>query len=43
MDVRVACLFEFGEDQLVCAKVYFDFATILQQLGALPAPGQAAG
>lgn len=43
MDVRVACLFEFDEDQLVCAKVYFDFATILQQLGALPAPGQAAG
>ena len=38
MDVRVACLFEFEEDRLVCERVYFDFATVLQQLGALPAP-----
>jgi steroid delta-isomerase-like uncharacterized protein len=40
MDVRVAAIFEFEEDRLLCEKVYFDFATILQQLGALPAPGQ---
>jgi steroid delta-isomerase-like uncharacterized protein len=40
MDVRVGCLFEFEEDRLVCERVYFDFATVLQQLGALPAPAK---
>ncbi len=39
MDVRVAAIFEFEEDRLVCERVYFDFATVLQQLGAMPAPG----
>src|SRR5579885_3595011 len=33
MDVRVATLFEFDEDRLLCERVYFDFATVLRQLG----------
>ena len=41
MDVRVGCLFEFEEDRLLCERVYFDFATVLQQLGAMPAPATA--
>ena len=40
MDVRLACLFEFEGDRLTCEKVYFDNATVLQQLGEMPAPGQ---
>jgi steroid delta-isomerase-like uncharacterized protein len=36
MDVRVGCLFEFEADGLTCERVYFDFATLLRQLGALP-------
>ena len=39
MDVPLAAIFEFDEDRLTCEKVYFDFATVLRQLGALPAPG----
>jgi steroid delta-isomerase-like uncharacterized protein len=39
MDVRVAAIFELEEDRLLCERVYFDFATVLQQLGAMPAPG----
>ena len=35
-DARVACLYEFEEDQLVCERVYFDFAGIMRQLGVLP-------
>lgn len=35
-DARMACLYEFEEDQLVCERVYFDFAGILRQLGVLP-------
>jgi steroid delta-isomerase-like uncharacterized protein len=34
-DARMACLYEFEEDQLVCERVYFDFAGILRQLGVL--------
>lgn len=41
IDVRVGCLFEFADDRLLCEKVYFDFATVLMQLGALPAPAPA--
>ncbi|GAC1623390.1 MAG: hypothetical protein NVS4B9_14850 [Ktedonobacteraceae bacterium] len=33
---RMACLYEFEGDQLVCERVYFDFASIMRQLGALP-------
>ena len=34
--VRIACLYEFEEDRLVCERVWFDLATILRQLGVLP-------
>jgi steroid delta-isomerase-like uncharacterized protein len=36
MDLRAGCLFEFEGDRLVCERVYFDFATLMRQLGALP-------
>ena len=36
VDFPVACIFDFEEDRLVCEKVYFDFATLLRQVGALP-------
>ena len=32
MDVPVACIFEFEEDRLTCEKVYFDMATLVNQL-----------
>ena len=32
---------EFEEDRLVCERVWFDFATIMRQLGVLP-PDQPA-
>ena len=32
MDVPVACIFEFDGDKLVCEKVYFDMATLANQL-----------
>jgi steroid delta-isomerase-like uncharacterized protein len=35
MDLRLAAIFEFDEDRLMCEKVYFDFATLLRQLGKL--------
>ena len=35
-DARMALLYEFEEDQLVCERVYFDFAGIMRQLGVLP-------
>jgi steroid delta-isomerase-like uncharacterized protein len=34
MDVPVACIFEFDEDRLTCEKVYFDMATLVNQLTA---------
>jgi len=34
MDVPVACIFEFDKDKLVCEKVYFDMATLVNQLNA---------
>jgi steroid delta-isomerase-like uncharacterized protein len=34
MDVPVACIFEFNEDKLLCEKVYFDMATLVNQLTA---------
>ena len=33
--VRIACLYEFEEDRLVRERVWFDFATIMGQLGVL--------
>lgn len=35
-EARMACLYEFEQDQLVCERVYFDFAGILRQLGVFP-------
>lgn len=35
IDIRVACLFDFEGDRLVCERIYFDFATVLRQLGLL--------
>jgi steroid delta-isomerase-like uncharacterized protein len=33
---RMAAVFLFTEDRIVCERVYFDAATILRQLGILP-------
>lgn len=35
MEVAAALVFEFEEDGLVCEHVYFDFATVLRQLGVI--------
>jgi steroid delta-isomerase-like uncharacterized protein len=32
MDIPVVCIFDFDEDRLVCEKVYFDMATLTNQL-----------
>jgi predicted ester cyclase len=37
MDVRLAAIFDFEGDRLLGERVFFDFATVLQQLGAMPA------
>jgi steroid delta-isomerase-like uncharacterized protein len=34
MDVPVACIFEFNGNKLICEKVYFDMATLANQLMA---------
>jgi steroid delta-isomerase-like uncharacterized protein len=36
IDVPLLSLFVFDAERLVCEKVYFDMATLLRQLGALP-------
>jgi steroid delta-isomerase-like uncharacterized protein len=36
IDIRAACIFDFEGEGCVCEKVFFDFATLLRQLGALP-------
>jgi steroid delta-isomerase-like uncharacterized protein len=36
VEYPLVAIFEFEEDRLVCEKVYFDFATLLRQVGALP-------
>jgi steroid delta-isomerase-like uncharacterized protein len=41
MDVPIAAIFEFEEDRLLCEKVYYDVATVLQQIGVLPEPAAA--
>jgi steroid delta-isomerase-like uncharacterized protein len=41
IDVTIAAIFEFDEDRLLCETVYWDFATLLQQIGVLPAPAPA--
>ena len=37
IEVPVAAIFEFDEDRLLCEKVYMDMATVLTQIGVLPA------
>ncbi len=34
VNTRVACLYEFEQEQLVCERVYFDFADVARQLAA---------
>ena len=33
---RCVAIFEFGDQGLICERVYFDVATIMAQLGVLP-------
>jgi hypothetical protein len=33
-DIPIACMFEFDSDRLVCEKVYFDMAMLMNQLSA---------
>ena len=37
IEVPVVAIFEFDEDRLLCEKVYLDMATVLTQIGVLPA------
>ncbi len=39
VNVPVAGIFEFEGDRLLCEKVFLDMATVLTQMGALPAIG----
>jgi steroid delta-isomerase-like uncharacterized protein len=41
VEVPVAAIFEFDEDRLLCETVYMDMATVLTQIGVLPAIGYA--
>lgn len=41
IDLQMACIFDFDGDQLVCEKLFFDNATVLRQIGALPEPPEA--
>jgi steroid delta-isomerase-like uncharacterized protein len=41
IDVPMACIFDFDDDRLVCEKLFFDMATLLRQIGALPDPAEA--
>jgi steroid delta-isomerase-like uncharacterized protein len=34
---RMAAIFEFAGDRIVCERVYFDASTLLRQLGLIPA------
>jgi steroid delta-isomerase-like uncharacterized protein len=38
IDIRMAAIFEFEDDRLMCEAVYWDIATLLTQIGILP-PG----
>ena len=37
VEVPVLAIFEFDEDRLLCEKVHMDMATMLSQMGVLPA------
>jgi steroid delta-isomerase-like uncharacterized protein len=39
IEVPAVGIFDFDADRLLCEKVYFDMATVLTQIGALPATG----
>jgi steroid delta-isomerase-like uncharacterized protein len=41
VDVMIGTIFVFDEDRLLCETVYWDMATVLQQIGILPAPAPA--
>jgi steroid delta-isomerase-like uncharacterized protein len=41
IDIPMAGMFEFDEDRLLCEAVYWDVATLLTQIGVLPAPTPA--
>ena len=34
VDVRFCAIFDFDEDRMLCERLYFDLATMMQQLGA---------
>jgi steroid delta-isomerase-like uncharacterized protein len=42
-EMRFCAIFVFDEDRLVCERVYFDFTTILRQLGVAHDPASVAG
>jgi steroid delta-isomerase-like uncharacterized protein len=42
-ECRMAALFLFDEDRLVCERVYFDVGTIMRQLGVAHDPGSLVG
>ncbi|BBY40355.1 cyclase [Mycobacterium mantenii] len=37
IEIPIVGIFEFDGDRLLCEKVYFDMATVLTQMGVLPA------
>jgi steroid delta-isomerase-like uncharacterized protein len=37
IEIPAVAIFEFDADRLLCEKVYFDMATVLTQMGVLPA------
>jgi steroid delta-isomerase-like uncharacterized protein len=38
IDIRTAAFFEFDGERLLCERVYFDFATLVRQLGGPSQP-----
>jgi steroid delta-isomerase-like uncharacterized protein len=40
---RMTAFFVFGDDRIICERVYFDQASILRQLGVAHDPGSLAG
>ena len=37
VEIPIVGIFEFDGDRLLCEKVYLDMATVLTQMGVLPA------
>ena len=42
-EMRFCAIFVFDEDRLVCERVYFDFVTVLRQLGVARDPDSMSG